>query len=119
MAPPACCRCPWRVDTATLQRNACGGCIPVRCRPSVNSPKGTASPHDAAFDTLLAIAHQMLQDNADAHAMNFDVVAWLTTWINQPAPALGWVTPASLMVTQAGVELVSDLLKSMASGAYR
>lgn len=105
----------------TFQRNACGGNgthEPV-ARPSVNSPKGTASPHDAAFDTLLAIAHQMLQDNADAHAMNFDVVTWLTTWIEQPLPALGGVTPASLMVTQAGVELVSDVLKSMASGAYR
>jgi hypothetical protein len=88
-------------------------------RPSVNTPKGTASPYDAAFDTLLAIAHQMLQDNADAHAMNFDVVAWLTTWIEQPVPALGGVTPASLMVTQGGGELVSDVLKSMASGAYR
>jgi len=85
----------------------------------VNFPRGTASPHDAAFDTLLAIAHQMLEDNADPQAMNFDVVAWLTTWIERPVPALGGVTPASLMVTQAGVELVSDVLKSMASGAYR
>jgi len=85
----------------------------------MNSLKGTASPHDAAFHTLLAIAHQMLQDNADAHAMNFDASTWLTTLITQPVPALGWVTPASLMVTQAGVELVSDALKSMASGAYR
>ena len=85
----------------------------------MNSPKSTASPQDAAFDTLLAIAHQMLRDNADAHAMNFDASTWLATWIKQPVPALGWVTPASLMVTQAGVELVSDVLKSMASGAYR
>lgn len=85
----------------------------------MNSPEGTASPHDAAFDTLLAIAHQMLQDNADAQAQSFDATTWLTTWIEQPVPALGWVTPASLMVTQAGVELVSDVLKSMASGAYR
>ncbi|MDO8777967.1 MAG: MbcA/ParS/Xre antitoxin family protein [Burkholderiaceae bacterium] len=85
----------------------------------MNSPKGTASPHDAAFDTLLAVMHQILQDDADAHAKNFDASQWLAMWIMQPVPALGWVTPASLMLTQDGVELVSDVLRSMASGAYR
>lgn len=85
----------------------------------MNSPKGTASPDDAAFKTLLAVVYQMLQDNADWDAKSFDASQWLATWIQQPVPALGGATPASLMVTQAGVELVSDVLKSMASGAYR
>jgi uncharacterized protein (DUF2384 family) len=85
----------------------------------MNSPKSQLPSHSEAFDTLLAVVHQMLHDNADAHAKNFDASQWLATWIQRPVPALGGVTPASLMLTQAGVELVSDMLKSMASGAYR
>ena len=85
----------------------------------MNSSESTASPDDAAFQTLLAVVHQMLPDTAGGDAKDFDTSQWLVTWTGQPVPALGGVTPASLMHTQDGVERVSDVLKSMASGAYR
>lgn len=48
----------------------------------------------------------------------FDAAKWLATWLDQPVPALGGLTPGSLLDTAEGREIVSGLIARMQSGAY-
>lgn len=49
---------------------------------------------------------------------DFDAGAWVSTWLEQPVPALGGRRPAELMDTPEGQGIVSRLVAQMQSGAY-
>ena len=48
----------------------------------------------------------------------FDATKWLTTWLDQPLPALGGVRPVKYLDTSAGQAIVSHMLAMMESGVY-
>jgi putative toxin-antitoxin system antitoxin component (TIGR02293 family) len=48
----------------------------------------------------------------------FDAGAWVSSWLEQPVPALGGRRPAELMDTSEGQAVVSRLVAQMQSGAY-
>ena len=48
----------------------------------------------------------------------FDSVRWFAGWIEGPQPALGGLTPAELLDTPVGRQMVGRLLGAMGSGAY-
>lgn len=49
---------------------------------------------------------------------DFDVFAWLGTWLLAPAPALGGRSPASCFDTLEGFALVKGLLGALEHGIY-
>lgn len=49
---------------------------------------------------------------------DFDAARWVGEWIHKPNSALGSVRPAELMDTVQGLEIVSNLLLKMQTGAY-
>lgn len=49
---------------------------------------------------------------------DFDVCAWLGTWILAPAPSLGGRSPASCFDTLEGFALVKGLLGALEHGIY-
>lgn len=48
----------------------------------------------------------------------FDAPEWMSTWLREPLPALGWEKPISFLDTMEGQALVSDALARIQSGAY-
>ena len=67
---------------------------------------------------LLGIAQDIVEDSTAADANGFDTVKWLGQWIERPQPALGGRKPADYLDTPTGVEIVTQLLGAMRSGAY-
>ena len=58
----------------------------------------------------------MVEESGDPQG--FDAAAWLSTWIEEPLPALGGARPVDIMDTMEGQALVSTLLAQIQSGAY-
>lgn len=65
---------------------------------------------------LIGQVETMVQESGDPEG--FDAAAWLIDWMEEAVPALGWVTPLSLMDTAPGRRLVSRTLLQMQSGVY-
>jgi hypothetical protein len=69
--------------------------------------------HDHEFAELI---QTMIEQSGNPK--NFDVLSWLTDWMNRPLPALGGAKPRSYMVTPEGRQLVRTLLLCSQSGAF-
>lgn len=88
----------------------------------MNHPAQTleAGNHDAVFargvESLVRRVQAMIGEAGDPRG--FDAAKWVDEWINIPVPALGGKTPASLMHTVEGQELVSTLLMQGQYGVY-
>lgn len=65
---------------------------------------------------LIGQAQEMV-DRAGKSA-DFNVPAWMGTWLQAPHPALGGVTPGDYLDRPDGPQTVSDLLARLESGAY-
>jgi putative toxin-antitoxin system antitoxin component (TIGR02293 family) len=79
-----------------------------------------ASGHAAiGMAKLLGIAQELAESSTASGAAEFDAAAWLGRWIERPQPALGGRTPAELLSTPTGIEVVTRLLGSLESGAYQ
>ncbi|WP_201314350.1 MbcA/ParS/Xre antitoxin family protein [Dyella sp. EPa41] len=48
----------------------------------------------------------------------FDAARWLDDWLHHPVPALGKKLPIDYLDSDAGCELLVQLLRQMQSGAY-
>jgi putative toxin-antitoxin system antitoxin component (TIGR02293 family) len=69
------------------------------------------------FSRLIGQVVLIVQESGNPEG--FDPGAWLSRWVDSPNPALGGVRPAEFMNRgNEGMELVSDLLAKMQSGAY-
>lgn len=68
---------------------------------------------------LLGIAKELVEASTAKEAEGFDAAEWLGRWIERPQPSLGGRKPADLLDTPTGVDIVSRLLGSIASGAYQ
>jgi putative toxin-antitoxin system antitoxin component (TIGR02293 family) len=65
---------------------------------------------------LVGQVQAMVEESGDPQG--FDAAAWLSTWIEEPLPALGGARPVDIMDTMEGQALVSTLLAQIQSGAY-
>ncbi len=65
---------------------------------------------------LIGQVQTMVDESGDAEG--FDAAQWVGEWIQKPNPALGKRRPADLMDTVQGLEIVSNLLLKMQTGAY-
>lgn len=81
--------------------------------------KGTGAIATVGLIKLLAIAQQLVANSTAQGAADFDTASWLGRWIERPQPALGGRRPAELIESPTGLEMVSRLLGSAASGAYQ
>lgn len=70
------------------------------------------SPED--FNTLLAVLATMVLSPPE----DWEPREWLTRWMTNPVPALGWWSPAEVLKRPGGMEQVVKVLKCMQSGAY-
>ena len=105
----------------------------VRIFDIVGIPKATAEKKVAAKELiagaggqaalglarLLAIAKGIVENSTAAEAKDFDVAKWLGHWIERPQPALGGRTPADLIGTPTGLDMVTRVLGAIESGAYQ
>jgi putative toxin-antitoxin system antitoxin component (TIGR02293 family) len=48
----------------------------------------------------------------------FNAAQWVASWIEQPLPALGGRRPVEFLGTSSGFQMVSNVLRTMQSGAY-
>ena len=72
-----------------------------------------------ALVRLIAQVEQIMAESGDPDCTEgFDAGRWVATFLETPHPALGGVTPGSLMDTAEGRELVTSLVARMQSGAY-
>jgi putative toxin-antitoxin system antitoxin component (TIGR02293 family) len=67
---------------------------------------------------LLALARSMVARSQSPEARDFDVAAWLGTWLETPQPALGGRRPAEMLDTPTGFAVVERTLGALESGAY-
>ena len=81
--------------------------------------KGAGGHAALGLVRLLGIAKSIVLNSTAPEAKNFDSAKWLGRWIERPQPALGGRTPADLIDTPTGVEVVARLLGSIESGAYQ
>jgi putative toxin-antitoxin system antitoxin component (TIGR02293 family) len=65
---------------------------------------------------LIGQLEAMIQESGEPGG--FDATAWLSRWLQEPAPALGGVRPVDLMDTMEGQALVANTLEKAQSGAY-
>jgi putative toxin-antitoxin system antitoxin component (TIGR02293 family) len=65
---------------------------------------------------LVGQLEAMVEESGDPEG--FDPVAWISTWLNEPLPALGGTRPIDLLDTMEGQALVGDTLARVQSGAY-
>jgi putative toxin-antitoxin system antitoxin component (TIGR02293 family) len=93
-----------REETATAL------CIPLRTLARrKRERKLSADESDRAY----RLAHLL------AHALRvFDESQTVSSWMRTPSPALGMVTPLSLLDTAAGVEQVDTILGRIEYGVY-
>ena len=68
---------------------------------------------------LLGIAQELVDSSTAKEARGFDAGKWLGQWLERPQPALGGEKPADMLDTPTGIDVVSRLLGSIASGAYQ
>jgi putative toxin-antitoxin system antitoxin component (TIGR02293 family) len=68
------------------------------------------------LSALVDKVQTMVEESGDP--TGFDAAAWLSSWLAEPVPALGWQRPLDLLDTMAGQQLVHDTLDRMQSGAY-
>lgn len=81
--------------------------------------KGAGGHAALGLVRLLGIAKSIVLNSTAPEAKNFDSAKWLGRWIERPQPALGGRTPADLIDTPTGVEVVARLLGAIESGAYQ
>jgi uncharacterized protein (DUF2384 family) len=82
----------------------------------VCTPVPDSTPH---FARLLAQLEQILRESGDPERVrDFDAAAWLTAWLESPAPALGGRAPVEYLDTPEGARIVTGLLGAQQSGAY-
>lgn len=68
---------------------------------------------------LIGQVETMLAESGDPEATaGFNAGKWLTTWMEQPVPALDGRRPAEYMDTIEGQEMIARILAMMQSGAY-
>jgi len=67
---------------------------------------------------LLGKVRDMVEDSPAKEARDFDASRWLGEWIEKSQPALGGKKPADLLDTPTGIEMVSNILGAIQSGAY-
>jgi putative toxin-antitoxin system antitoxin component (TIGR02293 family) len=65
---------------------------------------------------LIGQLEVMVAESGDGS--DFDSLAWLSRWLTNPVPALGYVCPADLIDTMEGQALVGTVLAQIQSGAY-
>lgn len=65
---------------------------------------------------LIGQVQTMVEESGNPEG--FDAARWVGEWIQKPNPALGRRRPADLMDTVQGLEIVSNLLLKMQTGAY-
>lgn len=97
-----------RIPPATAARKSAEGAL-------VDGRAGLAA---IGMIKLLGIAQDIVDDSTAAEARNFDTVKWLGQWIERPQAALGGRKPADYLDTPTGVEIVTQLLGAIRSGAY-
>jgi putative toxin-antitoxin system antitoxin component (TIGR02293 family) len=68
---------------------------------------------------LIGIAQDIAANSTAVQAQGFDAAQWLGRWLQRPQPSLGGRTPAELIDTPTGVEIVARLLGAIESGAYQ
>lgn len=66
------------------------------------------------LEDLIAKANKVLSPDTEG----FDTPRWFAKWMEQPQPALGDLTPAELLDTPTGRNLVIRLIGAMGSGVY-
>lgn len=66
---------------------------------------------------LVAKLRQLLSESGDPERLKeFDLEAWVSSWIKEPLPELGGKTPAELLRNPEGQRLVETLLERMRGG---
>ncbi len=65
---------------------------------------------------LLGQVQAMVEESGNPDG--FEASRWVSTWLQQPSPALGGRAPSELMDTSEGQGIVSGLVAQMQSGAY-
>ena len=65
---------------------------------------------------LIGQVQAMVEDGGTA--AGFDPAQWVSTWLEQPLPALDGRRPAEFMDTPEGQQLVASLVERMGAGAY-
>ncbi len=65
---------------------------------------------------LVGQVQAIVEESGDPEG--FDAGAWLSSWLQEPSPALGGSPPVEFMDTIEGQAIVSRLLAQVQSGAY-
>lgn len=68
---------------------------------------------------LIGIAQDIVANSTAPQARDFDPAQWLGRWLERSQPSLGGRTPAELIDTPTGVEVVARLLGAIESGAFQ
>jgi putative toxin-antitoxin system antitoxin component (TIGR02293 family) len=80
----------------------------------------TLSPDEServiGFAKLVGQLEAIVQESGNPEG--FDAATWMSSWLNEPVPALGGARPIDLMDTMEGQALVSATLAQLQSGAY-
>jgi uncharacterized protein (DUF2384 family) len=84
---------------------------------TIKPPKhaGSRQGREAYIRMLTAKVASMTTDSAPA---DFSPRDWVARWLKTPHPALGNLTPGSLMDTDDGRRLVMGLLGQIEAGSY-
>ncbi len=80
---------------------------------------GSAGQAAVGLARLLGLAQAMVADSTAADAAGFDSARWLGQWLDRPQPSLGGRRRGDLVDTPTGLDAVSRLLGSIASGSYQ
>jgi putative toxin-antitoxin system antitoxin component (TIGR02293 family) len=97
------------VPKATVEKKASSGEL-------VSGSGGQAA---LGMARLIGIAQDLVSNSTARQAQGFDAAQWLGRWLERPQPSLGGRTPAELIDTPTGVEVVAKLLGAIESGAYQ
>jgi len=97
-----------RIPPATAARKSAAGAL-------VDGRAGLAA---IGMIKLLGIAQDIVDDSTADEARTFDTVKWLGQWIERPQAALGGRKPADYLDTPTGLQIVTQLLGTIRSGAY-
>jgi len=71
---------------------------------------------ELAIDSLVAQIRKMVEESGAA--ANFDAREWVLEWIEKPLPALDGQKPTDLLISDNGLQVVSNLLERSRAGAY-
>lgn len=80
---------------------------------------GSAGQAAVGVARLLGLAQAIVADSTAPEAKGFDAARWLGQWLDRPQPSLGGRRPGDLVDTPTGLDAVSRLLGSIASGSYQ